>query len=118
LLALVLAMTGLYGVLSWLVAQRTREMGIRMALGAQRAGVIQLVLKQGMLLVGAGMAVGLVASVAASRALKGMIYDLSPLDPLALMGATGCLLLSALFACWLPARRAARVNPMVALRCE
>ncbi len=118
LLALALAMTGLYGVLSWLVAQRTRELGIRLALGAPRGSVIQLVLKQGMRLVGAGMTVGLLASVAASRALKGMIYDLSPLDPLALLGATVCLLLAALLACWRPARRAARVDPMEALRAE
>jgi len=116
LLALALAMTGLYGVLSWLVAQRTREMGIRLALGAPRGSVIGLVLKQGMRLVGAGMTAGLLASAAASRALKGMIYDLSPLDPLALLGAAVCLLLAALLACWLPARRAARVDPMVALR--
>lgn len=118
LLALALAMTGLYGVLSWLVAQRTRELGLRMALGAPRGRLIQLVLKQGILLVGAGMTVGLLASVAASRALKGMIYDLSPLDPFALFGATLSLLLAALLACWLPARRAARVDPMVALRGE
>jgi len=118
LVALILAVTGLYGMLSWLVSQRTRELGIRMALGAERGNVIHLVLRQGMWLVTAGIAVGMLGTVAASRVLQGMIYDLSPLDPLALAGATGLLLIAALLACWFPARRAARVNPIVALRTE
>jgi len=118
LLALALAMTGLYGVLSWLVVQRTRELGLRMALGAPRERVIRLVLKQGMRLVGMGMMAGMLASAAASRALQGLLHDLSPLDPAALLGAVSCLLLAALLACWLPARRAAAVDPMVALRNE
>ncbi len=114
--ALVLAAVGLYGVLASAVAQRTREIGIRMALGAQRGQVLRWVLGQGMLLTLIGVVAGLLASLGLMRFLRGWLFGISPGDPLT-FGAIALLLgMVALLACWLPARRATRVNPIVALR--
>ena len=117
-LALILASIGLYGVMALIVTQRTREMGIRFALGASRGDVLRLVLGQGTVLVGIGLAAGLLGALVASRALRSILYDVAPLDPAALISALLTLLLVALIACFLPARRASLVDPIEALRME
>jgi putative ABC transport system permease protein len=117
-LALLLASVGLYGVMALTVTQRTRELGIRLALGAQRADVFRLILSQGMLLVVAGLVIGLLGAVGAGRGLQSLLYGVGGIDALALSFALFSLAMVALIACWLPARRATRVDPMVALRAE
>ena len=117
-IALVLASVGLYGVMALTVTQRTRELGVRLALGAQRADVFRLVLSQGMLLVLAGLTIGLLCGVAAGRGLQSVLYGVGGFDVSALSFALFALALVALIACWLPARRATRVDPIQALRAE
>ncbi len=116
--ALLLASTGLYGVMALSVTQRTRELGIRLALGAPRARVLRLVLRQGAVLTGIGVSGGLVAALFAGRLLASALYGVTPTDPATLLVVPGVLALAALLACWLPAYRATRVDPMVALREE
>ena len=118
LLALLLACVGLYGVMSYGVARRTNEIGIRMALGAQNRSVLWLVLREALLLVGIGLVVGVLASLAVTKTAASLLYELKPNDPLTIVGATLLLALVALVAGYLPARRAAQVDPMVALRDE
>ncbi len=117
-LALLLASIGLYGVMSFVVTQRTREIGVRLALGAQGGDVVQLFLKDGLRLIVIGLAIGLVGGVAISRLLAAVLIDLNPLDPLAFGAVSVFLTLVALLACWIPARRATKVDPLVALRHE
>jgi predicted permease len=115
---LVLGMVGLYGVIAYVVALRTRELGVRIALGAQPLAVARMVTMQGLALCGAGIVVGLVLVVAGGRFLRNLLFEVAPTDPLTL-GATILLLGTfALFASWIPARRAARVNPAEALRTD
>lgn len=116
LVALGLASIGLYGILAYSVNQRRREIGLRMALGAARASVLRLILKQGMSLVVTGVLIGLAASLFVDRLLSRMLYGVSSSDPLSVLGAAAVLLLVALVACYLPARWASRVDPLVALR--
>jgi predicted permease len=118
LLALLLACVGLYGVLSYAVARRTNEIGVRMALGAMRGDVIWLVLREALALVGAGVVIGLLASLAATRTVSTLLYGLRPNDPLTIAAATLLLLAIAALSAYLPARRASRVDPMAALREE
>ena len=116
--ALLLAMVGVHGVLSYTVAQRSRELGIRMALGADRANVGRLVMGQGALLAVSGVALGLLGALAAARVLSTLLYGVRPTDPLTLASVAVILGTVALAATWLPARRATRVDPLVALRSE
>ncbi|HJZ77825.1 MAG TPA: ABC transporter permease [Vicinamibacterales bacterium] len=117
-LATLLAAIGLYGVMSYSVARRTREIGIRMALGAERPSVMWLVLREVALMVGVGLAIGVPLAIALGRVVQSQLFDLSATDPLAITGATGVLALVALLAGYLPARRATMVDPMLALRYE
>jgi len=118
LLALMLACVGLYGLLSYEVTRRTREIGIRTALGAQRIGVLQLVMKQGLLLAVIGAAAGILAALWVMRCMGTLLYGVPAADPGTFVAVAGLLLAVAFLACWVPARRATRVDPMVALRYE
>jgi predicted permease len=117
-LALVLACIGIYGVMAHNVSRRTGEIGIRMALGARRLDVLVMILREASWLTMMGVALGAIASVWLARYLKAMLFGIEPADPATIAGAIGIMLAVALFAGWLPARRAARVDPMVALRNE
>ncbi|MCA1591406.1 MAG: ABC transporter permease [Acidobacteria bacterium] len=116
--ALLLAAVGIYGVMSYSVTQRTHEIGLRMALGAQRGDVLGMVVGQGMTLIMIGVALGLAASFALTRVMRGLLYGVSATDPLTFGGVALVLILVALLACFIPARRATKVDPMVALRYE
>jgi ABC-type antimicrobial peptide transport system permease subunit len=118
LLALVLACVGLYGLLSYEVSRRTREIGIRMALGAHPGSLLKLVLRQGIVLAVAGAAVGIGVALGVTRYLTSMLYDVHANDPLTMIAVAALLTVVALTACYIPARRAMRVDPMVALRYE
>jgi predicted permease len=115
-LALVLASIGLYGVISYSVTQRTQEIGIRMALGAGRSSVFRMVLSQGARLAGLGIAIGLLAALALTRVMASFLFGVQPTDPLTFVVVSTLLVGTALLACYLPARRATRVDPMIALR--
>ena len=117
-LALVLACVGLYGVISYSVAQRTHEIGVRVALGAQPGDVLQLVIHEGMLLTLAGLVIGIAVGLLATRVLSDMLYGVTTTDPLTFIGVPAFLLLVAFLACYIPARRATRIDPLVALRYE
>jgi putative ABC transport system permease protein len=116
--ALVLATVGLYGVMSYSVSWRTHEIGIRMALGAKRADVLRLVVRQGMSMTFIGLVLGLIGAFFMSRVLVGLLYGVSAKDPLTFTGVSIVLLAIALLACLIPARRATRVDPIIALRTE
>ena len=117
-LALLVASIGLFGVMSYSVARRTNEIGIRMTLGARTRDVMGLVMRESMVLVAAGVAIGVAAALAASRLIASLLFGLTPSDPLAMAGAITVMLAVSALAGYLPARRATKVDPMVALRCE
>jgi putative ABC transport system permease protein len=118
LLALALTAVGIYGVVAYSVAQRTREVGIRMALGAQRRDVLKLILMKGLTLIAWGIAFGLVGCYWLARLVSSQLYGVSPNDPLTLVTVAAVLVAVALLASYLPARRATKVDPLVALRYE
>jgi len=118
LLALVLACMGLYGLLSYEVTRRTREIGIRMAIGAQVGNVMRLVIGEAVVLAALGAVVGAGISLGAARLLTTLLYGVKPGDPITLLSVIFLLAIVALGACWLPARRATKVDPLVALRYE
>jgi len=118
LVGLLLAMTGIYGVLSGSVTERTREMGIRAALGASRGDLLSLVVRQGMTLAVVGIGIGLTGAALASRAIATLLFGVSRLDPATYLAGIGLLLAVSGIACWAPAWRAARVDPAITLRAE
>jgi ABC-type antimicrobial peptide transport system permease subunit len=115
---LILAIIGLYGLLAFTVTQRQREIGIRMALGAQRFDVLNLVVGQGMRLILAGVVIGLFGSLALTRVLASVLFEVEPTDPATFATVTFSLSFVALLACYIPAHRATKVDPMVVLRTE
>jgi len=116
--ALALACLGLYGILSYAVARRTREIGVRMALGAQRCDVLAAVIRQGMTLTLLGCVLGMILAVALTRVVSSLLYGITATDPLTFVLTVLLLSAVALVSCWLPAHRAARIDPMEALRHE
>jgi len=117
-LALLLAMVGVYGVISYSVSQRTQEFGIRMAIGAQRHQVLTMVMQQGIKIAGIGLAIGILSALALTRIIRSLLFDVSASDPLTFTAICGLLMLLAVVACLAPAYRATKVDPMEALRYE
>jgi putative ABC transport system permease protein len=116
--ALVLAVVGIYGVIAYATAQRTQEIGIRMALGADRGAVVRMVLAGGLRIAGAGLVLGVLGALALTQVLSSLLFGVSARDPLTFVLVPAALLMVSLAACWIPARRAMRVNPVIALRGE
>jgi ABC-type antimicrobial peptide transport system permease subunit len=116
--ALLIAASGIYGVTSYVVSRRTKEIGIRSALGAPRSRLLSLIIGEGMRTVAIGAAIGLVLAMAVGTLLSRVLYGISPIDPTMLLGVPAVLATVALVACWVPARRAARVDPVTAMRAE
>ena len=117
-LGLLLAALGIYGVVAYSVGRRRREIGVRLALGAQIADVLMLVLRQGIHIVAIGLILGLVGAYAASRILRSFLYNVDPTDPLTFVGVVSVLVVAAIVACWIPARQATKVDPVQTLRYE
>jgi putative ABC transport system permease protein len=118
ILAVVMTAIGLFGVIAYVISQRTHEIGVRMALGARQSDVLKMVMGQGLRLTGIGLGIGLAAAFAASRLLSPLLYGIGANDPLTMTAVAAALATIALTACYVPARKAMRVNPSVALRYE
>jgi putative ABC transport system permease protein len=117
-IALMLATAGIYGVMAYFVTQRTREIGIRIAMGAQWRDVLKLILKSGMLLVAIGLTIGLAGALALTRLMATLLFEISPTDPITFAAVALSVIVAALLACYIPARRATKVDPLIALRYE
>jgi putative ABC transport system permease protein len=117
-IALVLAAAGIYGVMAYFVTNRTREIGIRMALGAQWRDLLRMVLRSGLSLVAIGLTIGLAVALALTRLMSTLLFEVSPIDPATFAAVALCVIVAALVACYIPARRATKVDPLVALRYE
>jgi putative ABC transport system permease protein len=117
-MALLLAAVGIYGVLACSVAERTHEIGIRMAMGAEEKDVVWMVLRRTLVLAGSGVLIGTLGALAVTRVLTKFLFEVTPNDPVTFFAVTGILMIVALLSAWIPARRAARVYPLVALRHE
>jgi ABC-type antimicrobial peptide transport system permease subunit len=117
-IALVMAAAGIYGVMAYFVTQRTREIGVRIALGAEWRDVLMLILKSGMSLVVLGLAIGLAGALALTRLMSTLLFEVSPSDPLTFLAVVFSVIFAALLACYIPARRATKVDPLIALRYE
>jgi len=117
-LALVLACAGIYGVISYLVAQRTHEIGVRMALGARRSDVMRLILGHGTSMVVVGVAIGSAVALGLTRLMTNQLFGVTAHDPLTFAGVAAVIVLTAIAACWVPARRATRVDPLIAMRAD
>lgn len=117
-MALLLGVVGIYGVISYSVSQRTREVGIRLALGAPLQGVTGLFVRHGLVMAGVGAICGLAAALALTRLMKSLLFEVSPADPLTYVAASAALIFAAILGSYLPARRATRVDPVEALRAE
>jgi ABC-type antimicrobial peptide transport system permease subunit len=115
---LVLSAIGVYGVLAWTVSRRTNEIGIRMALGARPGKILEMVLREGLVMTFAGLILGVIGALALTRVISGFLYEVSPTDPVTFAAVALFLIAVSLLACYLPARRATRIDPMVALRYE
>ena len=118
LIALLLAAVGIFGVMANLVGERTREIGVRLAMGARREDVLQMILKRAGWLTGTGVCIGLVLAFALAHGVANLLYEVSPNDPTVFATITGAVIAVALLASWLPARRASRIDPILALRDE
>jgi putative ABC transport system permease protein len=116
--ALLMAITGIYATVAFAVNERKREIGIRLAFGAEQGDIQRLVIRRGALLLAAGLVVGVVGALVLTRCVSSLLFQVSPTDPVTFLGAVLLLGAVALAACYLPARRAARIDPMVTLRCE
>jgi ABC-type antimicrobial peptide transport system permease subunit len=117
-IALVMAAAGIYGTMAYFVTQRTREIGVRIALGAEWRDVLMLILKSGMSLVVLGLAIGLAGALALTRLMSTLLFEVSPSDPLTFLAVVFSVIFAALLACYIPARRATKVDPLIALRYE
>jgi ABC-type antimicrobial peptide transport system permease subunit len=116
--AMAMAVIGIYGVIAYSVAQRTHEIGIRIALGARRVEIVGMVVRHGMMMTFAGIVMGVIAAIALTRLMETLLYDVTPNDPPVYAAAAAILVVTALIACWGPAARAAAVDPVIALRQE
>ena len=113
-----LAVAGIYGVMTYIVTQRRREIGVRVALGAQKRQVLGIILGEGLTTTGVGIALGIIAALALTRTIESLLFGVTPSDPLTFVIITALLLVTAVLAAWLPARRAARIDPLISLRSE
>jgi ABC-type antimicrobial peptide transport system permease subunit len=118
IMALLLGIVGIYGVIAYVVTQRTGEIGVRLALGASPGAVAGMIVRQGGVVAASGMVIGIAGALAVGRVMESLLYDVSPWDPIVFVVTAIGLFIVAMIACWVPARRAARIDPLIAMRAE